>query len=262
MPLELGMRTRSGVRNADELRRGDHGFNLRESESSDDPVKQEQRERVCDFLVSNHPMPHLRLLSFPAEKWRFEYLISDRFGEGCSRFVGIEWNWRTALRSSWFMPGGPSRELTVRLAEGYISGFETDFARLLYCHAGSFLALSRTDRELPGLAPRQKKYYRKILSSRYKRNTAVWLDFTSNICTETKRAMAHVGSHCDRNRPSVPVAVTLMIGRDIVTDRDKAVCELLNQSKWREFELLDSWRYTGDGGALMGTWCGLLHKTD
>ena len=232
----------------------------RERSYGNEAVKKIERPKVANFLLQHHsPNERLRLLSLPSIHWSFEHLLMEMSPEREYRFFGLEWTWGVVELGRPFMPGGRSMHHTVKFPIGEIKGFCTldhdrdkkVFSHFLWVEAGSFLCLERTDR---GDSKSNERFARV-----YKRNTAIWLDFTSPMCAEVQRCLTHVGGFCHAEKLSVPIAITMMAARDengSDETRVPDVCKLLNQNKWRQFSLTDSWKYNHHGIPML-TVCGL-----
>lgn len=245
----------------EDIRRINRSYLSRNRDSDDEHVKQPQRERVLSHILNNHASRRLTLLSLPSYYWKFEHLLLDQW-RGTAAFIGLEWNWGVMELGTPWVPGDQPRYVEYPIKIGTLQGIRTTQSRWLYVHAGDFLNLNGRD-EIGSKTQRWR------FAQRFKRNTCIWLDFTSNLCCETRRALRAVSSFCDSDTPRVPFAVTLMMGRecgglmngdDAISRRVPLIQRLLEHRNWREFTIADAWSYESSRGAPMLCVTGFLDR--
>ncbi len=225
-------------------RRAAESYELREV---DWQIKEDQRQSVLKFLLSHHHQEEFCLLSLPDEKWTFERLVECSVEK--SRFLGLQWSWMHLERGLSWMPGGRTNLFEEEIQIGKIRGYYNDKSRIVFCHASGFISLSGLDvrgyeRGNGGKGTNKDKRYR--FNKKYRRNTAVWLDFTSQICTEIDRTMGRLG-YWLALRDEVPVCISFLAARDNMNSDDQrveSITKALNRDgKYRTFQLRDSWRH-------------------
>ena len=101
---------------------------------------------------------------------------------------------------------------------------------------------------------------RKRKRERYLRTTAVWLDFSSPLCSDLRVILPGIGSGLDRRHEEIPVAVTVMVGRETIEaeillcgGRVEAILGLLNLTHFGVYKYRGDFEYIGIGGTKMLT---------
>lgn len=237
-----------------------HGFCAR---------KQEDRERVLDFILSHHQSTHrLKLLSLPGVDWTFEHMLLAR--KPMSQVVGLERSFSVYARSRRAIPT-PTRcpsESAMQLQDRVMSygtgnivysrvaanrlkdhGLKRSIRshRLLLIEAATFASVLATDY-------RATKDEKKEFYERFGMRNAVWLDFTSSICSGVTETM--------RNLPlvllsdPVPVCITIRNGRD--SNAGVAARIALLEKAQPLFKTERHWTYVGGGNSSMLTVCGVI----
>lgn len=227
---------------AQELKQLESGYLERERSWKNESGKTEQRRMLAEFFLSHHaPDEQFRLLSLPSLHWTFERQLVEMCPGRRFFFVGLERAWGIIEMGRPYMPGGRSERFSVSMKIGSIEGLHTFqdgvSSHWLWTDAASFLNLESRDK---------KKRERSRFAHVYKRNTAIWLDFTSQFCPEVKRALSRAGQYVRFDRPITPFAVTVMAARDEFSsdrDRERAIVLALNESRYRQFKMTRSFRY-------------------
>lgn len=223
--------------------------------------KQEQRERILEFLQQHRCKGSPRYLTFPGLLWKFEELLLSRVPG--ATVIGLERNYDVFLDSVENMPG-QRKCVFSELAPLEIPAYRTTAGYFLNIEAGDFL----TARVHKGL--KQLKQIRKALGD----VSGVWLDFQCNIQPEIETCLMHL-SACLRPSQPVPVVITLQMGREqmVVTRRINASSHyndpLLRRAAFLEnrgligalpyhrmVKHIDSWSYRSCNTTMM-TWCGI-----
>lgn len=241
-------------------------------DDEDTPGKRDQRDRILRHLLDHQqPGRQLRLLSMPGRTWAFEHLLLKEWEY--ASFVGIEWDWSTMEQGAPFMPrkkGEGTHRYTIPLGAGDLHGYETSLARWIHTPASSFVRISRKVlKHSPHVHSNDyTKAHCRQFSADFKGNTAIWLDFTSQMCTEIETALPRLGGFALKGMEDVPVAVSMMMARDGLGDEKDPVgprairlVELLNSSRFRRFIPKDAWSYMGSGAPMI-TVTGLYRIVD
>jgi hypothetical protein len=95
----------------------------------------------------------------------------------------------------------------------------------------------------------RKEFYEKF----YKR-TAVWLDFTSTLCTSVELTLR--GLPLCLMPDAKPVVITVLNGRDAFKGVETRVRRMVEVQP--AFQVRDYWTYIGKGGVSMLTVCGAI----
>lgn len=233
--LDSGLRKAMRAVIGTNTRRAAEAYELRDV---DDAEKEDQREKVFGHLCQAN---RVRLLSLPDEKWTFERLVDSRKIE--SRFIGIQWSWMHVERGCPWMPGeSVPTYFADRNKCGQFAGYETNRARIVFGHASGFMGLTATE-----MFGRGCKGTRKAFSAQYRTSNAVWLDFTSQLCTEIEGACRRLHAFLDADVESVPVCISFMAARDDFQHDKDRVSQLLNwlnsARKYRIFKLSERWAH-------------------
>lgn len=241
---------------AEELERMNSGYQARQFKEENEAFKQPQRERVAAFLLAHHAHPQLKLLSLPGLRWPFEHYLETCTDKPLS-VLGLEWNYGTMELGRPYMLGGKSMFDTYQLKTGELHYLWNKRAMWVWTEAGSFLGQ---------LGKRDKGSHkaRRRFASLFKKRNVVWLDFTSNLCTETRRAVLGLPQYLDYTVQSVPFVITLLAAREVgmpdadLDSRADAVRELLSQCPHRRCDIKEVWGYTGSAKQPMMNIAGVL----
>ena len=220
------------------------------------PVKQEERERVLSFIMDNHAKnTRIKLLSFPGERWIFEGMVAA--ARRSSTFVCLEADEKSFIssRSSLIHPRGLKKS-TIRHGEATIGSASIPYSnttrksRLLNIKSSTFCTI---------LIDRYGATNEQLLAWQedFCWNSAAWFDFTCQLCAESEKTIQH-SSLVVANDKKVPVVYTVMNARDSYHGVDARVSRVVELAG-RDFEPLDSWTYQGMGGTPMLTVCGVMH---
>ncbi len=219
----------------------------REIVSGNRESKREHRECVRQYLLGKHQAKELNLFSFPSVGWVFEHELSVATPLRCT-FCAVEREYPIFKASRLYMPGRARRaDWQMDLAnDGYLEVSSTDSAIIAHASCATLLQLKRND--FPN------KQRRGDFVHRFKGWTCCWLDFTSMICSEVERIMPRISAFCGADSYDVPIAVTVMKGREktdvnnklfvLATDRVGYLTAMLNCGKFRGFELDNIYEHT------------------
>lgn len=199
-----------------------------------------------EFIVGGHPQSiPMRFFGLPSSRWIFENDLASSW-KGASTFIGVERDASVYKNCLAWMPGRGVSQLNIPLRnDGVIDFSESSCARIARISCSTFVGMGRSD----------------FLSScdrlqfihDFKKWTCVWLDFTSQLCGDVEFILPRVGAYCTIEDVSVPIAVTLMKGREqpgisakILSFGDRAayVAALLNLSFFRRFEFSHLYEHT------------------
>ncbi len=222
-------------------------------EDADLSVKQDCRQRVMDHLIAHHAGETMRLLSFPSAHWRFELGIRSAFNGDvfCSAVERDPMMFRIASN---FLPGNQRIRCTEYAENGRVDVTESESARIALCEMSAMMEF--VSRSCGRVAKEQT-----AIARRWKTNTAIWMDFNSQICREVENVVPRLSTWCARDRHVVPVALTFMgaretpdVGRKVYlldTDRIGYAKALLMTQKHRRFEHDSDFVYNSNGTKMV-----------
>lgn len=265
-----------------EAGRGDVSTNFWDSRRYEiDAVKQGEREKVAEFILrvaKGFPEVHrtIQLLSLPGIGWMFENYL--RSLTSC-QVVGLERSKTLYYQSRCFIPGVPLAAASIRhrliekslpFGSGRItysrvrcvnwgSQRYTSFNfkenrrvrsnRLLMMDAATYMNLF-----FDGYGATEKQ--REEFATRFYQRTAVWLDFTSQLCDSVEATVSKLPYCLDSSDFEKPVAITLMNARDRYHSADERVARLIKLQPL--LKPVKHWTYVGKGGVSMLTACFLV----
>ena len=238
-------------------------------------AKQVERERVMKFILSyfSRESDFLRLLSLPGFDWTFEQMLQSERRR--VQFVGLERSCSAYARSrraicrglfsesveraqlqDRTIPYGRGNVVYSRIAangkrNGKCGTRSTRSNRLLLMDSATYTSMLVTDY---GASMQEKKEF----VDKFYRRSAVWLDFTSQLCNGVEQTLRWLPLCLDHYREAVPVVVTVMNARDAycgAQSRIERICEVQP-----EFAPIDHWTYVGKGGTSMLTVCGEIRR--
>ena len=250
--LQMGPRS-------DERRQLDSNYTQRQAAYEDEEIKQVQRDRVLNHIVSNHQSHGMRFFGLPGLHWMFERQLRDQWA-GEIALIGVERNYSIMQSAIPYMPGTSRNRTREEIKTGSLTGFETNIAKTLWCEGATFVGIGRE--EIPN------RDHRREFRKKYKNWTAVWWDFQSPICEPTLACFRKTENVVDDTVEDVPMSYTLLAAReprnvtrfvklapedlDAVHKRAEFVLEWHNQvSKKRRMEIVDVYPYLSGGGVLM-----------
>lgn len=237
----------------------------REFKLENEDVKQPQRDRVQDLIVSHHRhAEYLKLASLPGAWWTFErQLWESRDCSEHTRFIAFETNYSVLMHGMPFLPGSNGSRRRFGIRGRWHDGAHSTLAKILWINAGDFI---------------NKRCF---TTKQWANWTAIWWDFTSPLNEVTFQVFLKSGKFLKRGKPDVPVAITLQIGRDscpaLTTAMKHCVpsyvkCPVKRRAAFlkaaysangtgdRKFMIVDSHQYLSAGGASMGLILGVLRK--
>lgn len=210
----------------------------------DTEEKHQQRATIKEFILTNHCKgKQHKLLTLPGGTWAFERDYMMDKPTAC--FIGVERNEVVFGQAVKWMPGKGrlNVDITCRYPAGTLYGVRSNRASFLHCHFSAYAATSFGKNKKTG------KYHNK----NWRDVTAVWLDFTSMLCSEIIQSMPNVGKCIDPECSTAPIAISYLAARDVdglhrFLQREKQtradyVMELLNQSKKCSFKYVDKFTY-------------------
>lgn len=163
------------------------------------------------FLLAHTGARHgMRLLSLPGRWWTLERELAKELNAQC---VGFEWNLETLIRGRPYMPGKRPHEITHEFLDGQILAYARSQSTALHCNVGHFLSLRRLETSY------NRRTWKEFIL-RFGRYSAVWLDYTSQICEEVRLGLQNLGRHLARKRKCIPVAISVMACRDRINSND------------------------------------------
>lgn len=196
---------------ANHIRGRVHGNRFAESihEHCTGAEKDECRRRVLRHILDIHPSGGMRLLSMPSERWIFEHMLKAEYRN--LTCVGIERCSRTFHRGVAWMPvhRGDRQRPMVGFDEYAKIRFlvaANQRSRFLNVDLSTFLRARRSTLFVSGDGGR--------FTRRYRGWSAIWLDFTSMLCADVERALTELHGGIDGAIDEVPLAVTVMKGRE------------------------------------------------
>ena len=251
----------------DERSQLENTFISRELLAENEAVKQPQRDAVLAYILDNHARRRMVFAGLPGVRWAFERMLDEAREPAHNRFIGMERNFTLLKSSLSYMPGGVVKPLDERILNGWITGWRTDRATGVWSQTSAVMGPGRKDKGGPSIRQRWSKLF--------KHWTAAWLDFSSQLCDEVVKSLQRVDSHCDAQTEVVPVAITLMLARELpettadmnlvagpgastLEKRAALVSAILNSRRYRSFERDLCWDYTSVGGVPMGVITGRM----
>ena len=174
-----------------------------------DGEKDECRKRVLRHILDIHPAGGMRLLSFPSSRWTFERMLKEEYRN--LTLIGIERDSRTFHRGIAWMPVHPGTSPHPiidfeQYAKARFLVAENHRTRFLNIDLTTFLRIRRSTIFVGGEGHK--------FTRRFRGWSAIWLDFTSMLCPDVERALAELHGGVDGAIDDVPVAVTVMKGRE------------------------------------------------
>lgn len=246
-------------------------------------VKQEQRQKVADFILAHfadNPYAYLHCLSMPGEGWTFENLLLAAHPK--SQFVGIERSATVFANSRRAIPRGrfdretefiglEDREIAYGRAripysrvsanrngkpnkKGIPGGQGKKLSRsnrLLLCDMSAYLTMLVTDY---GATMDEKKQFH----DKFCKRNAAWLDFCGPLCASTEEAISSMHFALATKPRVIPVAITLMNCRDAYRSAEQRVARITKIQPG--FRPVEHWTYVGGGGVSMLTVCGVFEN--
>jgi hypothetical protein len=244
----------------EELRQLRSPFIQRAVKETPDPQKQLVRDQIREFFLQHHTdQEWFRCFTMPGPRWTFERQL--RKVRQAVNFVAVERNWHILKAGAPYMPGKQRQLIQEEVTSGTIHGVRSECAKILWSDLRGFLGVGRKDK-----GPKLTKKYRRQWADRYKRVTAIWLDFCGPITEKVLECMHRMSILCDLNKPTVPIAVTVLKGREpkgvteIVQEHGRVgmLSHALNQGTFRSFEIKDVYDQKSDGGITMLTVLGSM----
>lgn len=198
-------------------------------------IKQPVRDLVANYFTSvHHPKRPMRLFSLPSANWNFESQIGYMHRDA-TNFIAVERNigiMRAGLR---YMPGR-GRMWSDELFD--LKCVSSDTASVMHSTTSVFFGLGR-DPKFPTNGLR-KEWFKK-----WRNLTAIWLDFTGQLCREIELTLPDVMYSLSQGSAEIPVAVTVMKAREMSdisnklfaldTDRAGYIQRMLDVGKHRSF---------------------------
>lgn len=250
---------RAGGKFAEE-KRVSGGYVERERIWGHEAAKAPLRAKIADYFLKYHDSDEqLRLLSLPGLHWQFEHHISVDHPK--CYFVGLEWTYGVIELGSPFMPSNERRywrDYGIKGKDKPLKVLRGDCSRWVWMEIGNFMMLRTADFKT------NRKNKSAWFHKRFRNFSCAWIDFTSQLCSETRFAIRELQAVMDHSKTQVPVAITVMAARD---DHDShegrlaEVCQLLSAKKYYTFLLSDWWVYVNDGIPMLNV-MGSLHKRD
>lgn len=244
----------------EELRELRSPFIQRAVRGHPDPQKQLMRDCIQEFFLQHHPEGEwFRCFTMPGPRWTFERQL--RKARRGVNFVAVERNWHILKAGAPFMPGKKRELIREEVTSGTIHGVQSECAKIVWADLRGFLGVGRKDK-----GPKLTKRYRREWADRYKRVTAIWLDFCGPITGKVLECMHRMSILCNRQKPTVPIAITVLKGREpkVTTElvqehgRVGVLAHALNQGTFRSFEIKDVHDQKSDGGVTMLTILGTM----
>lgn len=256
-----------------------------ESYGLDSAIKQAERERVLEFILSYNckEIDCVKLLSFPGLDWTFERMVLAERNR--SQFVGIEHSYSAFMRSRRAIPGvnvataNEKRKLNGRLR--WYAGTSKSHAQLsdrqFRFGRGDYIYSRRSSRDSGGPSVRANRLLymkaddymtllhsnlgatmeeKKSFNTKFYSRTAVWLDFTSQFCKSVQTCLEYLPFCLESNGEAKPVVITMMNARDNVTGVEARLERI--QACQPAFQYERHWTYTGKNGTSMLTVCGSI----
>lgn len=233
-------------------------------------IKNAQREAVADFLIKHHHQPNVKLLSFPGAEWSFERGLAQIRQV---QVVGLERSWSVYAKSRRAMlakagkvkPGCEGlQDRSMRYGNSLITysrcpaqrkstGIHTRATRshrLILMDAETYATVLTTDYGA-------KSYEKLEFYQRFAGRSAVWLDYTCQLCPSVLRTLSAIQINC--LPVEVPFVVTVLAGRDSWHGTEARIMAMEHaQPLWK---CLDTYTHTSINGARMLTAMGILYPS-
>jgi hypothetical protein len=226
--------------------------------------KDEQRQRVKQFLLKHHRARTMRFFGLPGLTWAMERDLMVECGHS-SHFIGVEYNWSILERSVPWMPGKKPTKFFHDLTAGEVTGYQTSNAKAIFMHLSSLLSIAGEDvSNSKATSARKQKSAKRRWRSTFFSNNAIWLDLTSTVtAVSTQKALRRAFLLCHFRTLHVPIAVTLTYGRECgvrggLESRGLMVAACFESNTYRTYQPIDQWAYDTSGGGRMATFCGIL----
>lgn len=242
-----------------EKRQLQNSFIERELSGLNEDVKHPQRVRVAKFF-REHKVGKTRCFCLPGVRWAFENTLQDYTGYD-TEFIGVERNYSIMEQGVIHMPGyGRVIRHDIETKTSKFHNISTSNATSLWCDASDFMRVSKKDFK----CVRQNNWWTK----NFRKWTCAWLDFSGPIGCEIIHSCKNLEFFLDGQVPSVPVAITFMMGREDaevskwiryfspgagkLEDRATFLQVLFESNRFWKAAPMDYWSYTSAGGAPIG----------
>jgi hypothetical protein len=216
--------------------------------------KQREREKVLAYILASIPEEHkVSLLSLPGEHWIFENMLRNS-RPGKVWCLGLEQHNQIIIKNAGRMTLVNDRK-RVRLRELSYGSCKLAYARALASRwlnlkTSDFLTMFHDDLG-------QSRTQMRTFNNKFYKNNAVWLDFTSPICSEVVKCLENIGAALDPREQAHPFVVTIMYGRDKGISGGLEGRKDLLEKTCPRWKIEDYWSYVGLNKTRMATFCGI-----
>ena len=235
--------------------------------------KQKERERVLEFILNNSNECRVKLLSFPGMSWQFENMLRSETETGIPHLICLEKNISLYHRTKHLIPGKRKKSYSNRWNGFRERTFEYGRATCLYSRVASHQITRRRTGQKKWVSNKLllmdssafmsmlctdygATHNQKIdLNNRFYSRTAVWLDFTSNLCAAVEETIRNIlfCLESPSRKHNKPVVITILNGRDNLKGEDQRIERIIKLQP--AFEYQDHWAFKGKGGTSMLTMC-------
>lgn len=236
------------------------GYAMRQMTDEDCPAKQRCRTAVFDHIMKYRERRWFRLLSLPSANWSFERMIHPTIEGNMPAFVACERDPSVFGASAVMMPGMRRISGQMELRHGTIDFLRSECAKIAMCDLSTLMGIGR--------GRHVSKWAKANFRDLWQNVTAVWLDFTCQLCREIEDCVPRLSSWCDMKTPTVPVALTFMGAREtpdignklylLGEDRIGYAKRLLAYQRHRTFIDDGHFEYVSSSGTPMVTVLGRL----
>jgi len=204
-------------------------------------------------MIKEHISPDrlMRFMSLPGRDWKFEHHIGQQFANWHHKktfLTGFEDHYEVMLQGAqnvprsdnyWELPSNPSWRKIERLGVDY---FKTNQSRWLHLDINH--ALTLTPDHFPGDTTAEKAASWRWWMQKFCMWDAVWLDYCGTATDTMAKALNNLHIHCAPDRDEIPVAVTLLKGREQFRSQRTMQGfnalpdgDVLDRRKWLEYHL-------------------------
>lgn len=254
--------------NSVDIKSVNNKFIWQSANGEDTTPKKMIRHECLDFILSHHNNLPGRYFGLAGINWTFERMLWAKRPTQFD-YVSVERSWPVLVSSVPNMPGRRRRMCSIEMNNKTHYGYESEDAKI-WCTTTSEMMLGpKKNNGWKRPSKEQRRSFRKNSTAW----TAVWLDYSSQLCDEISFSLRRLAQRIDAFAPVVPAIISYMVGREshqyteainAFGSRERLVSVGLNLSRvnrdgfQRAFKTVKTSRYIGIGGVSMEVVMGIF----